>query len=193
MCCAAASVTGSPSCLRLSLVDWKVHRGDPGQAAVGSGVNVVAAQLEHHAMPAAASGFTATPCCCPTRSCPTDYARRSPSRRRCGTRRRSSSAYPRPYYRAVLGDARQLFSAGVPILNLTKGLEVGSLRRMTEILAELLPGSPAGVLSRPNLAKEVAAAGQPPDQNPHWCSAAKLVTVVGFGGTSRWNCSLIRL
>jgi hypothetical protein len=81
----------------------------------------------------------------------------------------------------------------VPILNLTKGLEVGSLRRMTEILAELLPGSPAGVLSGPNLAKEVAAAGQPPDQNPHWCSAAKLVTVVGFGGTSRWNCSLIRL
>ena len=100
---------------------------------------------------------------------------------------------PSPYYRAVLGDARQHFPADVPILNLTKGLEVGSLRRMTEILAELLPGSPAGVLSRPNLAKEVAAAGQPPDQNPHWCSAAKLVTVVGFGGTSRWNCSLIRL
>jgi glycerol-3-phosphate dehydrogenase (NAD(P)+) len=67
---------------------------------------------------------------------------------------------PSPYYRAVLGDARQHFPAGVPILNLTKGLEVGSLRRMTEILAELLPGSPAGVLSGPNLAKEVAA-GEP--------------------------------
>jgi glycerol-3-phosphate dehydrogenase (NAD(P)+) len=66
---------------------------------------------------------------------------------------------PSPYYRAVLGDASRFFPPGVPILNLTKGLEVGSLRRMTEILAELLPDSPAGVLSGPNLAKEIASGG----------------------------------
>ncbi len=43
----------------------------------------------------------------------------------------------------------------IPVVSLTKGLEEGSLLRMTEIVEELLPGHPAGVLTGPNLAKEI--------------------------------------
>jgi glycerol-3-phosphate dehydrogenase (NAD(P)+) len=43
------------------------------------------------------------------------------------------------------------------VLSLTKGLEQGTRMRPTEIIAELLPGHPAGVLSGPNLAREVLA------------------------------------
>ncbi|MHB1712566.1 MAG: NAD(P)H-dependent glycerol-3-phosphate dehydrogenase, partial [Acidimicrobiales bacterium] len=44
--------------------------------------------------------------------------------------------------------------------SLTKGLEQGSHLRMTQLLAEVLPASPSGVLTGPNLAGEVSA-GQP--------------------------------
>jgi glycerol-3-phosphate dehydrogenase (NAD(P)+) len=43
----------------------------------------------------------------------------------------------------------------VPVVSLSKGFEQGTLLRMTEIIQELLPGHPAGVLSGPNLAKEI--------------------------------------
>lgn len=45
----------------------------------------------------------------------------------------------------------------VPVVSLTKGVEQGTNARMTEILRELLPHNPIGVLSGPNLAKEVMA------------------------------------
>jgi len=45
----------------------------------------------------------------------------------------------------------------IPVVSLTKGLEQGSLLRMTEIIDELLPGHPAGMLTGPNLAKEIMA------------------------------------
>lgn len=51
----------------------------------------------------------------------------------------------------------------VSLVSLTKGLERGSLKRMTEVAAEVLPGiSPEriGVLTGPNLAAEIAQ-GQP--------------------------------
>ena len=51
-------------------------------------------------------------------------------------------------------------SPGTPVISLTKGLEQGSHRRMTQVVAELLPESPAGVLTGPNLASEVVS-GQP--------------------------------
>ena len=66
-------------------------------------------------------------------------------------------------YRAVLGEASALIGSDVPILSLTKGIEQESLMRMTEVTHEVLPDHPQrliGVLSGPNLAKEVAA-GQP--------------------------------
>lgn len=45
----------------------------------------------------------------------------------------------------------------VPVVSLSKGLEQGSRLRMTEVLAEELPGHPHGVLTGPNLAKEILA------------------------------------
>ena len=45
----------------------------------------------------------------------------------------------------------------VPVVSLTKGLERGTGKRMTEVLAEELPGRPHGVLTGPNLAKEILA------------------------------------
>jgi len=45
--------------------------------------------------------------------------------------------------------------AWVPLISLSKGLELGTKLRMTQILKQELPGHPAGVLSGPNLAREV--------------------------------------
>jgi glycerol-3-phosphate dehydrogenase (NAD(P)+) len=45
----------------------------------------------------------------------------------------------------------------VPVVSLSKGLEQGTLQRMTEVLAAELPGHPHGVLTGPNLAKEILA------------------------------------
>jgi glycerol-3-phosphate dehydrogenase (NAD(P)+) len=45
--------------------------------------------------------------------------------------------------------------AGVPVISLAKGFEQGSRKRMTELIEEVLPGRPAGVLAGPNLAKEI--------------------------------------
>ena len=43
----------------------------------------------------------------------------------------------------------------VPVVSLAKGLEQGSHLRMTEVIAEELPGHPVGALTGPNLAKEI--------------------------------------
>ncbi len=45
----------------------------------------------------------------------------------------------------------------VPIVSLTKGLEPGTKLRMSEVAAEEIPGHPVGVLTGPNLAKEILA------------------------------------
>ena len=44
-----------------------------------------------------------------------------------------------------------------PVVSLVKGLEQVTNKRMTEIVAEVLPGHPAGVLAGPNIAREVVA------------------------------------
>jgi glycerol-3-phosphate dehydrogenase (NAD(P)+) len=46
--------------------------------------------------------------------------------------------------------------AGVPVALCAKGVEQGSLKLMTEVLAEVLPDAPAAVLSGPSFAAEVA-------------------------------------
>ena len=63
-------------------------------------------------------------------------------------------------FRAVIEDLAPHIAAGSTIVILTKGIEVGSNRRMSEIVSEVLPGTPAGMLTGPNLAREVAE-GQP--------------------------------
>jgi glycerol-3-phosphate dehydrogenase (NAD(P)+) len=45
----------------------------------------------------------------------------------------------------------------VPVISLSKGLEQGTRLRMTQVLGEELPGHPCGVLTGPNLAKEILA------------------------------------
>jgi glycerol-3-phosphate dehydrogenase (NAD(P)+) len=45
----------------------------------------------------------------------------------------------------------------VPVVSLSKGLEQGSRLRMSQVLESELPGHPCGVLSGPNLAKEILA------------------------------------
>jgi glycerol-3-phosphate dehydrogenase (NAD(P)+) len=72
-------------------------------------------------------------------------------------------AVPSHGLRAVLAEARPHIAPGAAIVSLVKGIEQGTLRRMTEVIAEeLVDHDPShiGVLTGPNLAREVAA-GQP--------------------------------
>lgn len=66
-------------------------------------------------------------------------------------------------YRDVLTAAADLIGPHVPVVSLSKGVEQGTLRRMTEVVAEVLPAHDPdriGVVTGPNLAREVAE-GQP--------------------------------
>jgi glycerol-3-phosphate dehydrogenase (NAD(P)+) len=45
----------------------------------------------------------------------------------------------------------------VPVLSLSKGLEQDTMLRMTQVIEQELPGHPTGVLTGPNLAKEILA------------------------------------
>ncbi|MDH3606421.1 MAG: NAD(P)-dependent glycerol-3-phosphate dehydrogenase [Acidimicrobiia bacterium] len=65
--------------------------------------------------------------------------------------------------RAVLEDAAPYIGQSTPIVSLTKGLEIGSNMRMTEVIADVLADhdrAGIGVLTGPNLAREIIA-GQP--------------------------------
>jgi glycerol-3-phosphate dehydrogenase (NAD(P)+) len=64
---------------------------------------------------------------------------------------------PSQNFRSVLQDIRPHIRAWVPVISLTKGLELSTRSRMTEIIAEELPGHPIGVLTGPNLAREIMA------------------------------------
>lgn len=64
---------------------------------------------------------------------------------------------PSQYFRNTLESVREHIRPWVPIISLAKGLEAGTGLRMTEIIAEVLPGHPAGVLTGPNLAREIMA------------------------------------
>jgi glycerol-3-phosphate dehydrogenase (NAD(P)+) len=66
-------------------------------------------------------------------------------------------AVPSHGFRAVLAEAGPHLGAGVPVISLTKGVEQGSLARMTEVIAEVAPGHPYGVLTGPNLVGEIVA------------------------------------
>ena len=64
---------------------------------------------------------------------------------------------PSHNFRSVLIEVRKHIRAWVPIISLTKGLELDTGMRMTEIINEVLPGHPVGVLTGPNLAREIMA------------------------------------
>lgn len=64
---------------------------------------------------------------------------------------------PSNSFRDVLRDVRPHLRPWVPIVSLTKGLEHGTDLRMTQIIESELPGHPFGVLTGPNLAREIMA------------------------------------
>ena len=69
-------------------------------------------------------------------------------------------AVPSHGFREVFEQIVPVLPARVPVISLTKGIEQGSLLRMTEIVTGLLPDhdpKKIGVLTGPNLASEIAA------------------------------------
>jgi glycerol-3-phosphate dehydrogenase (NAD(P)+) len=69
-------------------------------------------------------------------------------------------AVPSHGFRAVLTDLKPFTTHSDAVISLAKGIESGTHLRMSEVISEVLPGIPAGVLTGPNLAREVAE-GQP--------------------------------
>ena len=81
-------------------------------------------------------------------------------------------AVPSHGFRAVLAAAAPHVVNAIPVLSVTKGVEQGTLKRMTEVVAEVLPDCPRAVLTGPNLAEEVGL-GHP---------TASVVAASGEGG-----------
>jgi glycerol-3-phosphate dehydrogenase (NAD(P)+) len=71
-------------------------------------------------------------------------------------------AVPSQTLRANLLEWKPLLRPGIPLLSLAKGVELGTLRRMSEVIREVaeIPPALVAVVSGPNLAMEIAQ-GQP--------------------------------
>jgi glycerol-3-phosphate dehydrogenase (NAD(P)+) len=65
-------------------------------------------------------------------------------------------AVPSHGFRAVLADMAPHAGRVQAVVSLSKGIEMGTNLRMSQVVGEVLPGVPAGVLTGPNLAREVA-------------------------------------
>ncbi len=63
---------------------------------------------------------------------------------------------PAQHMRSTLAAFAAHHRPGVPVILCSKGIERGSLKLMTDVLAETLPNAPAAVLSGPSFAGEVA-------------------------------------
>lgn len=70
------------------------------------------------------------------------------------------SVVPSRYVRPLLETVRLHISGSTTLVSATKGLEEGTLRRVSQVFAEVLPDHPLAVLSGPTFAKEIAA-GEP--------------------------------
>jgi glycerol-3-phosphate dehydrogenase (NAD(P)+) len=57
--------------------------------------------------------------------------------------------------RETLKAVAPLLRPWVPVVSLAKGLEQGTQQRITQVIHEVLPGHPAGLLAGPNIAREV--------------------------------------
>jgi glycerol-3-phosphate dehydrogenase (NAD(P)+) len=66
-------------------------------------------------------------------------------------------AVPTHAFREVLRQATPHLHPWIPVVSLAKGLERGTLYRMTQVIKEVLPGHSAAALTGPNLAKEILA------------------------------------
>ena len=63
---------------------------------------------------------------------------------------------PAQSMRGVLKEIAPILRPWVPVVSLSKGLERGTHKTMTQVVSEELPGHPAGALSGPNIARDVA-------------------------------------
>ncbi len=66
-------------------------------------------------------------------------------------------AVPSAYFRAVVRDVVKVCRSDAILISTTKGIEAGTFNLMSEILRQESPAARIGVLSGPNLAKEIAA------------------------------------
>jgi glycerol-3-phosphate dehydrogenase (NAD(P)+) len=64
---------------------------------------------------------------------------------------------PSQGFRGALEQVKPYLRPWVPVVSLSKGLEIGSRLRMSQLIEEVLPGHPVGILTGPNLAKEILA------------------------------------
>ena len=65
-------------------------------------------------------------------------------------------AIPSKAFREVVKELRGLIQPNTMLVSTTKGIESGGFLLMSQILKEYFPSNPIGVLSGPNLAKEIA-------------------------------------
>lgn len=63
-------------------------------------------------------------------------------------------------FREVASEVASHIRPWVPVVSLSKGLERSSLKRMSEVVSDEMPGHPVAVLTGPNLAQEIME-GQP--------------------------------
>ncbi len=66
-------------------------------------------------------------------------------------------AVPSYAFRPVLEQIAGFIKGGQPVFSLTKGLEQATYLRMTQVIKDVLPAHPRGVVTGPNLAREVLA------------------------------------
>lgn len=66
-------------------------------------------------------------------------------------------AVPSYAFREILAEVAAAIRPWIPVVSVAKGLERPTGARMTEVVTEVLPGHPAGVMTGPNLAKEILA------------------------------------
>ncbi len=64
-------------------------------------------------------------------------------------------AIPSKFFRQVLQQAKPFIRPDQPLISTTKGVEAGTFKLMSEVIKEEFPDNPVGVISGPNLAKEV--------------------------------------
>lgn len=62
---------------------------------------------------------------------------------------------PSKAMRVTLEAAREHCRAWIPVISLAKGFEPKTRYRMTQVIEEVMPGHPPGVLTGPNLAREI--------------------------------------
>jgi glycerol-3-phosphate dehydrogenase (NAD(P)+) len=64
---------------------------------------------------------------------------------------------PTSGFRGVLEQAAPIMRPWIPVVSLSKGLERGTLLRMTEVIKEVVPGHPVAALTGPNLSHEIVS------------------------------------